>query len=218
MAITNYTELQAAAANWQARSDLTATIPDAITLAEAKLNRDLGEVLATSTLTGIINNRAIDITALSVAEPITLYLTFATGIGETEMLKRADGDFPYGAVADVPSIWAMAGANIVFDCPLLSAYSFRFHYRQRFALSVASPTNWLLTNHPDIYLAATLIWGGLFTSDDKRMATFAAVLSEGVSSLKAYISRQNRSTMTADPALLLIANRRRSTFNILTGS
>ena len=218
MPITNFTELQAAAANWQARSDLTTTLPDAISLAEARLNRDLGEVLATTPLTGILNNRSIDITALSVAEPITLYLTLATGVSEQEMLKRADGDFPYAATSGVPNIWAMAGTNLVFDCPLLSAYTFRFHYRQRFSLSVAAPTNWLLTNHPDIYLAATLIWGGLFTSDDKRMVTYAAVLAEGIPSLKAYISRQNRSTMTADPSLLAMANGRRSTFNIVTGS
>jgi hypothetical protein len=41
MAITTYAELQAAAANWLVRGDLTARIPEFITLAEARLNRVL---------------------------------------------------------------------------------------------------------------------------------------------------------------------------------
>jgi hypothetical protein len=39
MAINNYTELVAAIAEWLARDDLTARIPDFVTLAEAKINR-----------------------------------------------------------------------------------------------------------------------------------------------------------------------------------
>jgi hypothetical protein len=41
MALSTYTELKAAVASWLARADLTSTIPDFITLAEAKLNRTL---------------------------------------------------------------------------------------------------------------------------------------------------------------------------------
>ena len=46
MAITTYAELQAAAANWLVRGDLTARIPEFITLAEARLNRVLRARLA----------------------------------------------------------------------------------------------------------------------------------------------------------------------------
>ncbi len=41
MAITTYSELQSAVADWLNRSDLTARIPDFITLAETRINRDL---------------------------------------------------------------------------------------------------------------------------------------------------------------------------------
>ena len=40
MSITNYSELQAASADWLNRSDLTAAIPDFISLVDARLNRD----------------------------------------------------------------------------------------------------------------------------------------------------------------------------------
>ena len=41
MAITNYTELKTAVANFLARSDLTDRIPEFIALAEARLSREL---------------------------------------------------------------------------------------------------------------------------------------------------------------------------------
>ena len=41
MAITTYATLQTAIANFLARSDLTAQIPDFITMAEARMNREL---------------------------------------------------------------------------------------------------------------------------------------------------------------------------------
>ena len=41
MAITTYSELKTAVANFLARSDLTTQIPDFITLAEARMSREL---------------------------------------------------------------------------------------------------------------------------------------------------------------------------------
>jgi hypothetical protein len=41
VSISTYTELQTAVANWLARDDLTARIPEFIALAEAKFNRVL---------------------------------------------------------------------------------------------------------------------------------------------------------------------------------
>ena len=41
MAISTYAELQTAIANFLARSDLTSQIPDFITLAEARMSREL---------------------------------------------------------------------------------------------------------------------------------------------------------------------------------
>ena len=41
MAITTYTELKSAVANHLARTDLTSVIPDFISLAEARLSREL---------------------------------------------------------------------------------------------------------------------------------------------------------------------------------
>lgn len=214
MAIGTFSELKTAAAAWQARSDLTATIPDAIALAEARLNRVLGEVLTNSPLTGVVGSREISISSISMAAPIGLFLAETTGL-ETEITPRVDGTFAYNADTQKPKHYAISGSTIILDSKCDSAYTFRFKHRQRFALSDASPTNWLLTNHPDIYLAATLVWGGLFTEDDGRAAKFTMVLDEGIPSVKAYVSRQNRGLLSIDPGLADIG--RRDVFNFTTG-
>jgi hypothetical protein len=214
MAIANYTDLKASAANWQARADLTALIPDAITIFEAKANRELGEVLTEQTLTGIVNNRAISIAAYQVAEPIAVFLV-TPDAGETMIGQRQDGTYPYSEVPGWPSVWSKSGSTIVFNCPLMEAYSFRFEFRQRFALSDAAPTNWLLDEHPDVYLAGTLVWGGLFTEDDGRAAKFTMVLDEAIPSIKRYIAAQHRAELSLDPALTRLGGNRG--FNVLSG-
>lgn len=97
-----------------------------------------------------------------------------------------------------------ATKTIDFDCLLDQAYSFRFRFRQKFALSDSATTNWLLTNHPDVYLAGVLIWGGVFTQNSQFSATFSAILETGIPSVKSAIAQSKRGVATVDPALSAI--------------
>src|SRR5436190_24024474 len=75
MAITTYAELQAAAANWLVRADLTARIPEFIALAEARLNRVLRARLAETevALTATPGVRTLPLPA-GFAEPLALWI------------------------------------------------------------------------------------------------------------------------------------------------
>jgi hypothetical protein len=202
MSFSTKATLKTAVIDWLARSDVTANGDDQITLAEARLNRDLGEILTEQTLTGVLSSTEISVSSYSVARPINLFLA-ETGLDEVELTPKMDGTFPRSVVTGRPSYWSyVAGSQkIIFDRPLSGAYPFRFKFRQRFSLAADGDTNWLLTYHPDIYLAASILWGGLYTQDNPRMATFAAVLEQGIPSVKAYISAQNKAVLTVDPAL-----------------
>lgn len=201
MAISTFTELKTAVTDWMARADLSGDAADFIMLGEAWLNRELAAVETDVTLTGTLSSRRIDVSANSVVSPIALFLVETAG--ETELTQQADGTFPYSMSDGRPTLWAMDGTNIDFDCQLDSAYTFRFRIRQRFTLSDSSPTNWLLTNHPDVYLAATLVWGGVFTKDAETATTFKAVLDQGIPSVRHIISQQNRAVLGVDAGLLL---------------
>jgi hypothetical protein len=200
MALATYSDLQGQITNWMANSGLSGQAADFITLAEAALNRELPAVEVDQTLTGTASSNAIDISGYAVVQPIALFLA-ETGYDEVLLQPQREGTFPVRVTEDRPTMWSIDGTNINFDCPLSDAYPFRFRYRQRFALSDAAQTNWLLTNHPDVYLAACLVWSGLYKRNDPIVSNFAQVLATGVPAVKNIIAQKSRGVLTVDPAL-----------------
>lgn len=202
MAISTYSELKTAITDWMERSDISGSAEDFVTLAEAKLNRKLQAVEADVTLTGTVNSRAIDISSYNVIEGLVLYLN--DDGDEIELTKKAEGTFPQRDDADEPEIWSLDGDNINFDCKMDEAYTFRFRYVGRFALSDAAPTNSLLTNHPDVYLAACIVWGGLYTQNPDLVIGYKALLDEFIRETQAHLMRRNMGVLTVDPAIQII--------------
>lgn len=186
-----------------------------IKLAEAQLNRELPAVETDSTLTGVLNSRRIDITSISLVEPIALFITIGTE--ETQLRPDPDGDTAYTTVSGQPISWALdgTGSYIDFNCPLDSAYSFRFRNVQRFALATSGATNWLLTNHPDVYLAACVVWGYARMEDIQNAAQWTQQLADGIRGVKRVLMRLKKRTLTVDPMFTMIGNR--GGFNINTG-
>ena len=203
MALANYADLQASVIAWMTRTgdaEFAAKVPDMIALAEARLNRELGVVETDAALSGTVGSRRIDLAATPFVAPIALFLVDANG-DERRLQQQGDGACPYAGEAGAPDIWAVDGAAIDFDRPLDAAYAFRLRYRQKFNLAAAS-TNWLLTNHPDLYLAASLIWGAGFTEAFPQFGFWKAVLDEGIPSVRNLISQRNRGTLRVDPGLM----------------
>jgi len=197
--ITDYTSLKDALAAFQDRSDVPAD--QAIQLAEARLNRILKVVEINSTLTGVASSREIDVSTLNVISPVSLFLNDTNTRREYELVPKPDGQFAYGETTGFPSTWAYANDTITFDVPLDQAYTFRFHHTGRFALSDANPTNELLTNNPDIYLCAAIVWGGLFVADDAAVSRYAQPLQAFISEQKLIEEQARRGKLTVDPAL-----------------
>jgi len=205
MALATYDDLKTSALDWMTRSGQSGVVEDWITLAEARLNRELGAVETDASLTGTEDSRTIDISSLSMVQPVALFLA-PVGEDEQEVTPRADGAFAYLDSSGRPRFWGIDGTNIDFDRPLDEAYPFRLHYRQRFSLATSS-TNWLLTNHPDIYLAAVLMWGAGYNEDFANGATWKAVLDEGIPDVRNSIAQSRRGSLTVDRALATVGRR-----------
>ncbi len=197
MAISNYSDLQAAIADWMARSDISGSAADFISLAEARLNRTLGPVATTATLTGVIGSAQIDISSLSMETPENLFIT--DGV-ERILLPRPLGTFLTEQEQNSPNIWAIEGNYIKFECPLDQAYSFRFVYQGRFALSDTT-TNELLTDYPDVYLSAAIVWGCVYTKSMKDGAMWQGMLDSGIAEVKSAYAQRKRGLLTVDPML-----------------
>lgn len=188
MAITTYAELQAAGANWLVRADLTARIPEFITLAEARLNRVLRARLAETEaqLTATPGGRTIPLPA-GFAEPLALWLVQANG---RQALRFAEPSLAeVSATPGQPASWAIDGANLAFERACDQTYGFVLRMLTRFSLSDAQPTNSLLSDYPDAYLFATLCEAGPFLRDDALAGAYEARLERAIGEINSKDAR-----------------------------
>lgn len=211
MPLSNYAELQASALDWMTRAGQTGQVADWITLAEARLNRELGAVETDATIVGVPGARSINVSSLAMVQPIALFLA-VVGNDEFLLTPKADGTFPYLTSPGTPRVWAVDGTNIDFDRPVDQAYPFRLRYRQRFALATSS-TNWLLTNHPDVYLAATIMWGAGYNEDWNGGSVWKGILDQAIPSVRKTIAQNKRAIASVDRALVGIGRSYRYGWN-----
>jgi hypothetical protein len=195
MPLSNYTELQAAVGTWSFnRTDLPAA--DLIALGEARLNRDLRlrAMEADTALAAAAGERTIALPAGFLA-PIALWRERAAG---REALRRVTGPIPVSAAAGRPDYWTVEGAAIGFERPCDQACGFTLRALLRFALSEAEPTNWLLSNHPDAYLAAALVEAALWAADEEQAVRWQARYQAAVDAINNRETRSRAAALAAD--------------------
>ena len=209
--ISDYTTLKNALQPWLDReddTDITTKLSLFVKLAEGHLNRRIKAVETDTALTGTVNSRSLTTSSLSIVEPLALW-RLEDG-DEHEVTKKRDGTFAYDGDSGRPGFWAIDASfsRIDMDRPLDQAYSFRFRYVERFALSDSVTTNWLLTNHPDVYLAACLYEGFNYLQSDSDVAKWKVIRDEGVSDVRTQLSQARKGTLSFDPGLSSINSRR----------
>lgn len=188
MALTSYTELKAAIADFGNRTDLTTAIVDCITLAEARLydlmilkNMEAEETL---TLTTGVNYVALPSGFIS---PIALWLLVSSV--RIPLSPATPQELPYDTSNNEPTYWAIDGANIRFDCPAADNYTAYLRCVKKSNLSGSVTTNYLLERRPDIYLAASMVELARYTRDVELFNTWEPKLLSAVASFKAVESR-----------------------------
>lgn len=182
MSLTNYTDLQASVANFLHRSDLTAIIPDLITLAEIRINGDLDarlqDVKTTLSATSGIDNVAlptdiINIRHLSVASASPI-VTMEYQSPDTLVTKH-----PFGA-AGTPRAFSVIGTS-AYMAPIPDAnYTLTLIYKGRVPSLSAAGTTWLMTNYPHVYLYGALCESAPYLKDDARIPVWEAKYTEAI--------------------------------------
>lgn len=167
MSIASYSDLETAVASWMARSDLTVNIPDFITLAEAEFNRKLRvrQMLVTQATTPSSGQFSLPIDYLSFVD-----VTW-TGSSNRELQYVHPSYFPEEFPtnpANIPCVFTVLGTTdnvgVVKIMPT-DATVINFTYYSKITALSTSNTNWLLTAHPDLYLAGTLTESNVFVKD-----------------------------------------------------
>lgn len=176
MAITTYSELKTAIADWLNRDDLTSTIPNFIALAEAQMNRTIRhrKMVTRSTATldtpyfAVPSDWMENIRFLLNTNPVTplLYVTPEQMI-EDQQVYSSSGQ---------PLFFTMVGQQFeVLPTPDSSYSAELLYYAKIPSLSDAAPTNWLLTESPDIYLYAALVQSAPYLKEDERVQVWASL-------------------------------------------
>ncbi len=182
MPFTTYVELNAAIADQLARSDLTAQIPDFVTLFEAEANRELFRHRLTETSTTLTPS------AGDVALPSD-YMGWRrvtwTGSPVVElnyvhpsMLKAYYPTSPAG----IPAMFTIEGSTLKVR-PVDDTSDIDLGYFAKPA-ALSSSLNWLMTNNPDAYFFGALEQAYLWIKDTDQAAPWSAKKAAVYTSIK----------------------------------
>jgi len=201
MALTSYATLQTAVADWLNRTDLTAVIPDLITLCEAEIKRRLRRSSTNTTIS--ITSGAVTIPtdmaalrslSLSSAEPWRdVPLRICTPEMIAERIARANG------VAERPdSVAVMAGQLVFAPVPDQTYTGNIFYFTQLTALSASNTSNTVLVEAPDAYLYGTLLQAEPYLEHDERIPVWEKKFNAAIDQLNWVRSEEEYSASTMD--------------------
>jgi hypothetical protein len=166
MALSTYAELKSSLADWKHRSGLTGVTPDFIRLTEADVNRRIRvatmETRASATFdegyedlpTDFLELREVKVNSSPVRS--LMYLT-----------PQQMTEFYPTLVVGSPDYYTITGSQIRLNRTPTSEVEIAY-YSAIPALSDDNTTNWLLTNHPDVYLNGSMFYAETYVMNDKR--------------------------------------------------
>lgn len=175
MAIANYTDLQTSIASWLVRTDLTAVIPDFITLAEGRIARDLRlrRQVTSVNLSTVASTQTVALPSdFLEAENLSITSGYPPGALSVVTPEILDRTFPNNILAGQPVVYAIIGDNLAFGPTPDAVYTVKLQYYQRFEALSTAGTNWLLTNHPSLYLNACLVEGHAYLQDEAKARAY----------------------------------------------
>ena len=164
MALSNYTELKTAIANWLNRSDLTSEISDDfIKLTEADLNSKLRirKMVTQASFTIDSETEALPTGFLQVRD---MYILSGSTKYPLRYMTPSQMDQVKGtSTTGVPSSYTILGDTFRFMPKPDSNYTAYVNYYKSFdALSSTNTTSYILTYHPSIYLYGSLFHAANF--------------------------------------------------------
>lgn len=182
--IGTYDDLVAKVADWLDRDDLTSRIPDFISILEARLNRLLRTVLqGTSntlwTVAGEFFALPADFRKLRSAKTY--------GPPHRRIYEVAPSALPACSQSDAAIAYSIEGRMLRFS-PIPSTenpLTLDVNYWKRIApLGTDQPVNWVLTEHPDIYVWGTLHQAAIYIRDPEAIDACGALLDQAIGELR----------------------------------
>lgn len=209
MALNSYSSLKSSIADWLNRDDLTAVIPDFISLAEAQMERRLPTQKMVKRANATIDTpfSALPSDFLSCK---SLVLTSTAPVQQLIFLTEDEVDakkYVYRTTGK-PQYFALVGNQIeVLPAPDTS-YTAELTYVATLAkLSDANTSNWILDRHPDLYLYGSLLQAAPYLRDDERVGLWSSQYQAAIEDMLLQNERaafsQGRTAMTVKPTRVI---------------
>lgn len=185
MALTSYSTLKTAVANYLGRSDLTSQIPDFITLAELRLSREIRtrKLLKSVTTT----TTAGDSTVALPSDFLELRDIYLDGNPRISLQYLSPSTFTRNAQATVsgkPAVYTTLGQEFEFAPIPDKAYTVELlYYFKPVAMSDSVASNEFLANYPDALLYATLAEAEPYLMNDARIQVWSSMYDRAISNI-----------------------------------
>ena len=188
MALANILELKAAVADYTVRSDLP--INTLIALAESKF---------ASSIKHRLSEKHVEIAVAKDAASFLLPADFQEGRSlkvNHRPLTLASID-ALNATPGETEQYAIVGSTVRLQSRPAAPVTIALTYYARVpALTEATPTNWLLSTFPDVYLYAVLVEYAIWAQDQEKQASYATLLGVALGNLAADHARGSFSGST----------------------
>lgn len=194
MALSTYTELKAAVADWLNRSDLTSAIDyDFLPLCEAELKRRVRRTTNTSTI--YVATAAVA-PPTDMAEPISLRINSGTTYQDVP-LKICTPQM----LGEVRAAWAGTSGRPTHVAYYDGAFQFApepdqsydctvVYVQQLTALSGSNTSNAILAEAPDAYLYGCLLQAAPYLEHDERIPVWKAKFDAAIEQLNTVRERE----------------------------
>ena len=195
MAISNFTELQAAVSNWLDRSDLTDRIPEFITLAEAQMNRQLRIRLMEGRYTASTVKGQRNYALPTDYRQMRALRINQDPIRVLQYLSPQNMDAVWaGSYTGTPCAYTIVANDIRLGPSPDSVLELDIDYYRAVApLSGSNTTTTMLTQNPDIYLYGSLMASAPFLMDDEKIAIWGELFDKAVRDIEAQEARERHS-------------------------
>ena len=173
MSLDTYTGLKASIASTLNKTNLTASIPDFITLAEAMMAREITSV-------GQVDSWA-DVAVGSDGWQLPCEVDAVASVTYAgEPLSYLSPDRVGEVVSTAPGYYTIDGGTL----RVVPAGTVTIRLKKSFCpLSDSVSVNWLLREHPDAYLYGALMQAAPFLRDDERIPVWGRFFSNAIDSI-----------------------------------
>jgi len=186
MALTTYNELKTSVADWLNRTDLTAVVPDFISLAEAQIERKLRtrQMIVRATASIDTEYSAVPADFLET-KSIKLNTNPVTAM-QFESIDALDAmKATMYLAAGKPQYFGIVGGQLrVLPVPDSTYTAELTYYAKLTKLSSTVSSNWLLAQAPDVYLYGALMQAAPYLKDDARITIWSSMYTQGLEDLQ----------------------------------